>query len=342
MPGGAEAVPAWTPFGIAWKAFLPIEAGAHSQHCDRIPAPGLSLPVVPAGCCRSTPWGCLLPAAGAHRVGKPAPCNAPLSPTALKQQIFLQQSGIFVTLISRVFFTGAGLAQTGRRAAPCLLRSAAHGDRGRGSHLFPNKTTRTNSIGNKFLASEGTCLGWRRRKLNNRKNVWGFIWQGKKTPTLLASGGMAEHLPFAHVSVPFRQNGEGDGDAHVSRHPSVSGASVHGYGEARTSRVTVLQFPKPPRRVTSPSPGVCHATPPAAAPKFLPSDLKLPARGTDADGKAHAREAFPASYAFGKLMALVWFCLGGDGKPIPAKQTFYYRLFWVFYPFSFCVALSVL
>lgn len=117
---------------------------------------------------------------------------------------------------------------------------------------------------------------------------------------------------------------------------------MHGCGEARTSRGAVLPVPKPSRTVTSPGPSACCETPPAAAPKFLPSNLELPARGTDAGGKAHARKAFPASCAFGKLMGLVWLCLGGDGKPIPAKQTFYYRLFWVFFPFSFCTALSVL
>lgn len=108
----------------------------------------------PAAAAAAHPGAGLLLATGAHRVGKPAPCNAPLSPTALKQRLFLQQSSIFVTLILIVFFTGAGLAQMGRRAALCLLRSAAHGDHGRGSRPFPNKTTRTNSVGNKFLASK--------------------------------------------------------------------------------------------------------------------------------------------------------------------------------------------
>lgn len=118
---------------------------------------------------------------------------------------------------------------------------------------------------------------------------------------------------------------------------------MHGCGEARTSCITVLPVPKPPRRVTALDPGACRATPLAAAPKFLPSRMEPPARGTDADGKAHAREAFPASCAFGKLAGQLWSCLGEDGKAIPAKQTFYYRLFWGFSPLFFlCSTVSIL
>lgn len=72
----------------------------------------------------------LLHTAGAHGVVKLVPCNAALSPTALKQQLFLQQSSIFVTLIPRVLFTGAGLVQKGGRATQCLLVLAVHGDHG--------------------------------------------------------------------------------------------------------------------------------------------------------------------------------------------------------------------
>lgn len=115
----------------------------------------------------------------------------------------------------------------------------------------------------------------------------------------------------------------------------MPGASIHGCGEAGTSCVTVVSVPRPPRKVTSLSPSVCRATPLAEAPKFLPSRLESPARGTDADGKAPARKAFPVSCAFGKLAGPVWLCLGEDGKPIPDNQTFYYRLFWGFPPLFF-------
>lgn len=40
----------------------------------------------------------------------------------------------------------------------------------------------------------------------------------------------------------------------------------------------MLPVPKPPRRVTLLSPGGCHVTLLAAAPKFLPPHLKPPAQ----------------------------------------------------------------
>lgn len=61
----------------------------------------------------------------------------------------------------------------------------------------------------------------------------------------------------------------------------------------------------PPIRVTSPSPGTCHDTPPTAAPKFVPSNLELQAQDTDANGEACTHKAFPASCAFGKLVGLI-------------------------------------
>lgn len=61
----------------------------------------------------------------------------------------------------------------------------------------------------------------------------------------------------------------------------------------------------PPIRVTSPSHGTCHDTPPAAAPKFVPSNLELLAQDTDADGEAHRHKAIPASCVFEKLVGLV-------------------------------------
>lgn len=115
-------------------------------------------------------------------------------------------------------------------------------------------------------------------------------------------------------------------------------------GAGKPGPPVVLSCWSPSHPAWSPCLDPVHAVaaPLAAAPKFLLSDLELPALGTDAGGKAYTRKAFPASCAFGKLMGLVWLCLGGDGKPIPAKQTFYYGLFWFFSPFSFCTALSVL
>lgn len=63
--------------------------------------------------------------------------------------------------------------------------------------------------------------------------------------------------------------------------------------------------PHAPTRVTSPSPGTCHDTPPAAAPKFAPSNLELLVWDTDAGWGAHTHRALPASCAFGKQVGLV-------------------------------------
>lgn len=76
---------------------------------------------------------------------------------------------------------------------------------------------------------------------------------------------------------------------------------------------------------------LCH--PAVCSPQIPPERPGAASTRTDTDEEAHTHEAFPASLV-GKLMGLVWLCLGGDGKPIPAKQAFYYRLFWVFFPVS--------
>lgn len=59
----------------------------------------------------------------------------------------------------------------------------------------------------------------------------------------------------------------------------------------------------PPIRVTSPSPSTCHDTPPAAAPKFAPSNLELLEQHAGREGDTH--KALPASCAFGKQVGLV-------------------------------------
>lgn len=95
------------------EALLLFEAGA-GDPWGQLPPPG-----GPGSSCEqgfSLPTSLLAPRATcARRLGKPALCSAALSAAALKQQLFLQQSSIFVTLISRVCFTGAGLAHPGPR-----------------------------------------------------------------------------------------------------------------------------------------------------------------------------------------------------------------------------------
>lgn len=101
----------------------------------------------------------------------------------------------------------------------------ARGEHSGGRGCFPNPTAGRNSIGNKLLASEGSCRGWRRRrKLNNSKKRAWRDRTGKKKSSL-ASGGVAEHLLSARVSTGNDEGGSSD----VCMGCPFVGASVCGY-----------------------------------------------------------------------------------------------------------------
>lgn len=143
-----------------------------------------------------------------------------------------------------------------------------------------------------------------------------FYTAGKKPQRCWLLVGWPSIFPLPVSELLFGKVGEGN--AHVSRHPSKSGTLVWG---ARTSCVTGPQA-TPQGHLAQPWWVPCH--PAGRSPQIPPSPPE--ATSTGADGNTHTNEAFPTSCAFGKLMGLVWLCLGRDGKPVPAKQTFYYRL----------------